>query len=130
MNKKQEAKLEEVYEVCPTLAEMHRLKEDFRDIFDKSKSWTDETLKLLEWMKKSSTLFNSVCGTIKRWFGEITSYFELSITNGIVEGINNKLKLIKRLGYGFRNFDIVLSSKTEAFRFWIVEYNLGVNSFT
>ncbi|MGF1492218.1 MAG: transposase, partial [Microcoleaceae cyanobacterium] len=23
----------------------------------------------------------------------------------IVEGINNKLKLIKRSGYGFRNFD-------------------------
>ena len=26
-------------------------------------------------------------------------------TNGVVEGINNKLKLIKRSGYGFRNFD-------------------------
>ncbi|MCG6138735.1 MAG: transposase, partial [Nostoc sp. LLA-1] len=25
-------------------------------------------------------------------------------TSGTVEGINNKLKLIKRLGYGFRNF--------------------------
>ncbi|MEM6403237.1 MAG: transposase, partial [Cyanobacteria bacterium P01_D01_bin.116] len=23
----------------------------------------------------------------------------------VVEGINNKLKLIKRSGYGFRNFD-------------------------
>ena len=26
-------------------------------------------------------------------------------TSGAVEGINNKLKLIKRSGYGFRNFD-------------------------
>lgn len=105
LNEQQEAKLEEVCEVCPTLAEMHRLKEDFRDIFDKSENWADGTLKLLDWMKESSTLFNGICGTIKRWFGEITSYFELSITNGVVEGINNKLKLIKRLGYGFGNFD-------------------------
>lgn len=105
LNEQQEAKLEEVSKVCPTLAEMHRLKEDFRDIFDKFDNWTDGTLKLLDWMKKSSTLFKGTCGTIKRWFGEITSYFELSITNGVVEGINNKLKLIKRLGYGFRNFD-------------------------
>ena len=40
----------------------------------------------------------------ERWFGEIASYFEHKTTSGVVEGINNKLKLIKRLGYG-RNFD-------------------------
>ena len=32
-------------------------------------------------------------------------YFDERITNGVVEGINNKLKLIKRSAYGFRNFD-------------------------
>ena len=105
LNKQQKAKLEEVCEVCPNLAEMHRLKEDFRDIFDNSENWADGTLKLLDWMKESSTFFKGTCGTIKRWFGEITSYFELSITNGVVEGINNRLKLIKRLGYGFSNFN-------------------------
>jgi transposase len=31
-------------------------------------------------------------------------YFENRTTSGVVEGINNKLKLIKRSGYGFRNF--------------------------
>jgi transposase len=41
--------------------------------------------------------------TIIRWFGEIIGYFENRTTNGVVEGINNKLKLIKRRGYGFRN---------------------------
>jgi len=56
-------------------------------------------------MAESSTVFKQSCGTIKRWFDEVTSYFEVRITNGAVEGINNKLKLIKRSGYGFRNFD-------------------------
>ncbi|MCA2947767.1 transposase, partial [Microcystis sp. M109S1] len=30
--------------------------------------------------------------------------FEQRTKNGVVEEINNKLKLIKRRGYGFRNF--------------------------
>ncbi|ATS18606.1 hypothetical protein BRW62_07385 [Parathermosynechococcus lividus PCC 6715] len=37
--------------------------------------------------------------------GEITAYFDNHTNSGVVEGINNKLKLIKRSGYGFRNFD-------------------------
>jgi len=40
-----------------------------------------------------------------RWFGEIIGYFEQRTTNGTVEGINDKLKLIKRAAYGFRNFN-------------------------
>jgi len=32
-------------------------------------------------------------------------YFEKRRTNGIVEVINNKLKLLKRCGFGFRNFN-------------------------
>ncbi|NCQ86350.1 MAG: transposase, partial [Microcystis aeruginosa W13-18] len=44
------------------------------------------------------------CQTIRNWFGEIISYFERRTTNGVVEGINNKIKIIKRRCYGFRNF--------------------------
>jgi transposase len=105
LNERQREKLAEVSEVSPKLIKMHRLKEEFRDIFEVSKNWAEGTLKLLDWMVESSTFFKQSCGTIKRWFDEVTSYFELRITNGIVEGINNKFKLIKRLGYGFRNFD-------------------------
>ncbi|WP_162528385.1 transposase, partial [Microcystis aeruginosa] len=39
-----------------------------------------------------------------RWIDEITAYFDNRTTQGTVEGINNKLKVIKRRGYGFRNF--------------------------
>jgi transposase len=43
--------------------------------------------------------------TIVRWLDEIIAYFDNRTTSGVVEGINNKLKLIKRSAYGFRNFD-------------------------
>ena len=34
----------------------------------------------------------------------IIAYFDERTTSGVVEGINNKLKLIKRRAYGMRNF--------------------------
>jgi transposase len=59
----------------------------------------------MDWMKNVQNLFQGSIGTICRWFAEITTYFETRTTSGAVEGINNRLKLIKRLGYGFRNFE-------------------------
>ncbi|KRH95829.1 hypothetical protein ASL19_09660 [Cylindrospermopsis sp. CR12] len=53
----------------------------------------------------NASFFPKTIGTMIRWFGEIVGYFNGRTTSGIVEGINNKLKLIKRLGYGFRNFN-------------------------
>ena len=38
------------------------------------------------------------------WIGAIIAYFDERSTSGVVEGINNKLKLIKRRAYGMRNF--------------------------
>jgi transposase len=35
--------------------------------------------------------------TTTRWLDEIIAYFDNRTTSGVVEGINNKLKLIKRL---------------------------------
>ena len=63
------------------------------------------TLDLLDWMADAQSLYKGAVGTMTRWFGEIVQYFEHRTTSGVVEGINNKLKLIKRSGYGFKNFE-------------------------
>jgi transposase len=104
LNEKQREKLKSVQEASPTLAKMHALKEQFRDIFETTKSWGDSIIKLLDWMYDALSYFTKSISTIVRWFGEIVGYFDGRTTSGAVEGINNKLKLIKRLGYGFRNF--------------------------
>ena len=83
---------------------MQELKEEFRKIYETSENPTEGLLSISEWLAKSSIVFTKSCQTIRNWFGEIISYFERRTTNGVVEGINNKLKLIKRRGYGFRNF--------------------------
>jgi transposase len=39
------------------------------------------------------------------WKNDILNFFTYRISNGIVEGINNAIKTLKRVAYGFRNFD-------------------------
>ena len=97
-------KLAEVKAVAPKLALMHQAKEAFRRAFD-AKTSTQAMVDLLDWMATAQSLFPNSVATIRRWFGEILQYFEHRTTSGVVEGINNRLKLIKRAGYGFRNVE-------------------------
>lgn len=105
LTEKQKHKLSEVKEAFPLLAKMHQQREDFRKIFDDNYDWTNGALALIDWMKDAKDTFKNSIGTLYRWFSEITAYFESRTTSGAVEGLNNRLKLIKRLGYGFRNFE-------------------------
>ncbi|EFA68381.1 ISL3 family transposase [Cylindrospermopsis raciborskii] len=105
LNEELKERLKSVQSVSPTLAKMHCLKEKFREIFEQSTNWGDSIIDLLDWMHDAKSFFPKTIGTMIRWFGEIVGYFDGRTTSGIVEGINNKLKLIKRLGYGFRNFN-------------------------
>lgn len=43
--------------------------------------------------------------TLMRWRNEILAYFASRLTNGRTEGFNNKIKVVKRKGYGFKNFE-------------------------
>lgn len=104
LTEKQKIKLEKIKQTFPNLAEMHRQKEAFRSVFEEAKDWTDGVFRMIGWLKDAQQNFQSSAVTIGRWFQEISNYFESRTTSGAVEGINNKLKLIKRSGYGFRNF--------------------------
>ncbi|WP_412677461.1 ISL3 family transposase, partial [Bacillus smithii] len=42
--------------------------------------------------------------TFKNWEKEILNSFLFPYTNGFIEGINNKIKVIKRMSYSIRNF--------------------------
>jgi transposase len=98
-------RLNKLKEASPQLEIMHILKEEFRQIFETAKGFGDGFLKIVDWLIKAEKYYTKSVPTIKRWLGEIVGYFDYKTTSGIVEGINNKLKLIKRSGFGFRNFD-------------------------
>jgi transposase len=105
LNDQQKEKLEEIYKTLPILSKMHLLKEKFRRVFEENYDWVSGLFELADWCAEAYELYPKSCGTIRRWIGEVIAYFDEGTTSGVVEGINNKLKLIKRRGYGFRNFD-------------------------
>ena len=84
---------------------MHELKEKIRIIFNETNDWLIGLFKLGIWLLRAKKFFPVSQQTIIRWLDEIFAYFDNNATSGVVEGINNKLKLIKRSGYGFINFD-------------------------
>lgn len=104
LNEEQKEKLAEVKIVSERLGVMHQLKEEFREIFEQTEIWADGLLELGGWLSKAQKYFTTSQGTIYRWLDEILAYFNNGTTSGVVEGINTKIKLIKRSGYGFKNF--------------------------
>ncbi len=115
LNNKQKEKLLEMKNASPQIEVMHQLKEEFTEIFDNSKNLGEGTLKLVNWLLKANSFFPKTVRTLINWFGEIVGYFERRTTNAVVEGINNRLKVLKRCGFGFRN---VNNFKNRALLFW------------
>lgn len=105
LSENQKVKLIQVKNVSPTLKRMHELKEKFRRIFAQTQHWLAGLFHLGGWLKDAKNYFPDSHKTIIRWLDEIIAYFDNRTTSGVVEGINNKLKLIKRSAYGFRNFE-------------------------
>lgn len=117
LNDEQKEKLRQVKKVFPELGDMHRLKEELRKTFENRDSEVIGLLNLADWLRDATSKFPKSSGTIIRWLGEIITYFKNRTTQGIVEGVNNKLKLIKRKGFGFKNFDNFRSRSLLSFHF-------------
>jgi len=115
LSREQELKLKQVKNASEILENMQILKEEFHSLFEKSNNLGDGILELTNWLKKAQPYYKKSAATIKRWLGEIVGYFESRTTNGIVEGINTKLKLLKRCGFGLRN---LINFEIRALLFW------------
>jgi len=103
----EQEKLNVVYEISPELKQSHLLKEDFRRIFEEEDDKVKASKALEDWMSrvKESGLkgLEKFLITLSNWKSSIVNYFNGKVTNGFVEGMNNKIKLIKRKGFGFTN---------------------------
>ena len=102
-------RLEHAFSAFPQVEQLWQLKEDFRrwyDTFDcphKADWW------ISQWIEQAKTLENryldAFVKTLSRWRTYILNFFINRITNGLVEGINNMIKAIKRRAFGFRLFE-------------------------
>jgi transposase len=90
----------------PLLQQAWALKEAFRAWYrSPSRRQAQEGLLLWEAEVQVSGLgpFQALFPMLRNWRPEILNYFDYPYTNGFLEGKNNRIKVIKRLAYGYRN---------------------------
>lgn len=100
--------VEAMLQISDRLRNAYMLKEKFYD-FIKSENIEVAKRRLLEWnlLAEISKLpeFKMCCETFNRWQTYILNAFLFPFTNGYTEGVNNKIKVLKRNAFGVRNFN-------------------------
>lgn len=101
------ALLELLFECSPALRQAHRLREKLTRIFDRDHTKKSGRRAIRRWMaavrESGLDCFDKFLGTLDDWMEEITNYFISRLTSGWVEGLNNKIKVLKRRCYGLTN---------------------------
>ena len=93
-----------VFEHSPELKLAYTFREELTAIFESSLTKDDARIRLTKWAHKVRrsmlTCFDSFLTTLDNWLDEIVNYFVHRLNSGFVEGLNNKVKTIKRRCYG------------------------------
>jgi len=101
-------KLKKLLEINTALATAYTMKEQFRTFWQKS-SKEAAALFLIDWvltaMLSNIPGLQKIAGTILKHAGGLLAYYDHSISNGKIEGTNNKIKVKKRQGYGYRDME-------------------------
>ena len=104
LNSDQQGQVVELFEQTPTLASAYILRTLLTAIFDQSPDRVTAQIHLQLWTAqvKASGLscFDKFTNTLHNWQDGILNYFDGRHTSGFVEGLNNKLKLLKRRCFG------------------------------
>ena len=107
LKRREKYTLAEIMRINRRLQRAYVLKEDFEAFYACTTS-EEATIFLKAWTRRcrQSNLapFIALAKRLNRWAHGILSYFTHRITNGVSEGINNLIKVIKRRAYGFHDF--------------------------
>lgn len=105
LNQEEREKLEVILKEHPCLAIAYELKEELREIYEKTKTVSAGKRKLEKWLREAGCFYQESAKMIEEHLEGICNYFIHRTTNGAAEGINTKIQLIKRKSYGFKNFE-------------------------
>ena len=98
-------RLEIILKKSECLRIAYEMKEKFREIYETKMTVTRAQTEFKYWLNYAKIFFQESASTIVNHLEGICNYFLNRTTSGVMEGINNRIKLIMRQGYGFSNFD-------------------------
>ena len=99
--------LQRLFAYAPDLARAYTYREQLTAIFEEDLSKDQAITKIQSWQAqvRASGLkcYEPFLQTLETWREEITNYFPQRHNSGFVEGLNNKIKVLKRRCYGIFN---------------------------
>ena len=112
LTRKEGAKLREVAWMNKRIFRAYLLRETLAEALEqttlgRARKRLDEWI---GWASRSSLApFVKVARTIRKYKDGILAYIETHLTNGLVEGLNNRIRLITRRAYGFHSHESLIS---------------------
>jgi len=98
------ARLRTLFNDSPLLHKAYTFREELTAIFNRHVTVAAAEVAIRAWIRKveASTLtcYNAFIKTLRRYWTFILNYFNQRLSSGFVEGLNNKIKTIKRRCYG------------------------------
>jgi transposase len=103
----EQARLDGLLAYSPALRMAYTLREELTTIFDTARSKADRLRRMRYWrqrvVRSGLRCFDGFLKLLDAWQDLIANYFINHQTSSFVEGLNNKLKVLKRRCYGLRN---------------------------
>jgi transposase len=107
LDAEEQGRLTRLFAHTPKLKQAYDLREQLTTIFDTARSKTEGLRRIHRWCQavEASGLacFDSFLKLLDTWLDLIANYFRQRQTSGFVEGLNNKLKVLKRRCFGIYN---------------------------
>jgi len=100
-----------LFEPCPLLKEAHQTTLKLTNIFNRHQSRKAALTQVNRWIisvqNNETSCFKGFIKTLERYKSGILNYFKSRKNSGFVEGLNNKIKVLKRRCYGLSKIESI-----------------------
>jgi transposase len=107
LTKEERERLDVLFEHSPCLKQAHAFREQLTTIFETARSKAGGLRRIKAWRRKVEAsgldCFEAFLKLLDTWLDLIANYFCQRQNSGFVEGLNNKLKVLKRRCFGIYN---------------------------
>jgi transposase len=106
----EQARLEEALRLNAPLATAYYLKEELYEFWELEDYYEAERF-LLDWIERAEATkvrqLVTFAKTLRAHASGLLNYYDYPISNGPLEGVNNKIKTMKRQAYGYRDHEFL-----------------------
>ena len=108
LTKKDTKRLQELEQSHSHLHRLWELRQELQEWYEVRTIPEFARVTLAQWLRSARQLEleapNKFCQTLESWQEEIANFFEHRITSGFVEGMNSKIRVLKRIAIGIPNY--------------------------